>query len=72
MKKSAVDLLPKKTYNCESFGLVFAIDGSGNFWWCKYYSHFSNKNDGRYAPQKGKTIEESAKNMLDYMNNLKQ
>lgn len=63
----SIDLLPKKTYNCEPFGLMFMIDGSGEFWTCQYYTHYSKKSDDRLPQQKGKTIEEAAANMLDFI-----
>ena len=63
-----IEKLPKKTYNCESFGLMFMIDGTGDFWWCQYYSHFSKKSDERFPSQKGKTIEDAATSMLNFIN----
>jgi hypothetical protein len=43
------------------------IDGSGEFWWCQYYSHYSHKSDDRFPCQRGHTIEEAATNMLNVM-----
>lgn len=63
----SIDLLPLKTYNSEPFGLMFMIDGSGEFWTCQYYSHYSKKSDDRLPPQKGKTISEAAASMLDFI-----
>jgi hypothetical protein len=60
--------LPKKTYNCEPFGLMFMIDGSGDFWTCQYYSHYSKKSDDRFPQQNGKTIDEAAAKMFDFIN----
>ncbi len=62
-----VDLLPKKTYNCEPFGLMFMIDGDEQRWWCQYYSHFSKKSDDRYPAQVGLTMEDAAAAMVKVM-----
>jgi hypothetical protein len=64
---NAVDQLPLKTHNGQPFGLMFMIDGSGKYWWCQYYSHYSKKSDDRLPQQQGQTIEEAASNMVKYM-----
>lgn len=63
----SIDLLPKKTYNCEPFGLMFMIDGSLEYWTCQYYSHYSKKTDDRFPQIRGATIEMAANNMLDFI-----
>lgn len=63
-RESAVSRLPCKVYNGEPYGLYFMIDGSGDFWWCQYYSHFTRTHDERFPPQTGKSIEEAAEKML--------
>jgi hypothetical protein len=63
----ALDLLPKITYNCEPFGLMFMIDSDGKSWTCQYYTHYSKKIDDRLPQQVGNTIEHAAWKMLEYI-----
>ncbi len=46
-----ISFIPAKTYNLESFGLMFMIDGNGKSWTLKYYSHFSNKCNDKWKTQ---------------------
>jgi hypothetical protein len=51
--------------------LTFQIDGSGDFWWCGYYSHYTKSHNENIPKQKGNTIEEAALHMINYIENLK-
>ena len=63
----ALDILPKKTFNCEPFGLMFMIDSDGESWTCNYYTHYSHKRDDRFPIIKGESIEDCANKMLEFI-----
>lgn len=61
--ETLLSILPKKTHNCEPFGLMLMIDGDGERWTVCYYSHFSKKRDDRFPVM----IENSPKEVLEKM-----
>lgn len=54
--------MPKKTYNCEPFGLMLMSTNEG--WSCCYYTHYSNKTDDRFPTCVGKTPQIALKRMI--------
>ena len=64
-----IALLPLTTYNCESFGLCICVvvTNEGRMWECKYYSHFSNKNNDVFPDCQSKSPRIAVKKMLRAM-----
>ena len=62
--RQLIDALPKKTHNCEPFGLSIMVANS-NEWQCKYFTHYSNKSDDRFATCIAKSPETAVRKMLN-------
>lgn len=61
-----IDSLPRQTYDCEPFGLMFMQTGGekSKKWICCYYSHYSKKRDERIPIIKSNSMKGVALKML--------
>lgn len=60
-------LLPKKTYNKESYGLCLQIDGDGKHWTVCYYSRFVKDRDKSFPYFREKTVQKVLARLYKYI-----